>query len=209
MVRALAIVAVWIAGFAVPADAAVITFDDLRGPLNDFSDIPLVYGDIGELLDVQYRSVNPANGTTHDTHLDFWEDDYGDLRNVAFAPHNGFLGELSLVAAPGWEVELNGFDLAGWKNQDYSGQTVRLLDAAFNTLADYSPAHIEGDFVGARHVHVASGAVGNVIRIQFGPDWNVGIDNVDYSLRQVPEPASLALAGMGLLGLMYVRKRRT
>ena len=70
-----------------------------------------------------------------------------------------------------------------------------------------SPAHIEGDFVGARHVHFAPGVGGETIRIQVGPNWNVGIDNIDYTLHQVPEPASLTLVGMGLFGLLFVRER--
>jgi hypothetical protein len=209
MRRALALVAVSIAAFAVPANAAVITFDDLKVPADGFSVIPLWYGDVGELLDVQYRSVNPADGATHDTHLKVWGQHYGDLRNVAFAPHNNFLGELSLVAAPGWEIVLNGFDLGGWMNTDYEGQTVRLLDGAFNTIVDYSPVHIEGDFVGPRHVHFAPGVAGQTIRIQYGPNWNVGLDNIDYSLHQVPEPASLTLVSIGLLGSLFVRRRRT
>ena len=99
---------------------------------------------------------------------------------MAFGVNNGQLGEVSLVPEPGYTVILNSFDLGGYPLTDVSGQTVRVLDANDVVLVDFSPQLVEGD---AGHTHVvppqAIVAAGE-IKIQFGPNWYVAIDNVNF-----------------------------
>ncbi|MCX5662821.1 MAG: PEP-CTERM sorting domain-containing protein [Planctomycetota bacterium] len=47
------------------------------------------------------------------------------------------------------------------------------------------------------------------ISIVWGPDWNTGVDNITFEAdkRNVPEPASFGLMGLGAAGLLLRRRR--
>ena len=52
--------------------------------------------------------------------------------------------------------------------------------------------------------------VEGVVRIQFGDNWNVGIDNIKFDQVQttvIPEPSALALISLGGVGLFSYRWR--
>lgn len=187
--------------------ASLLSFDGLSLPLS--GSIPGTYGD--NLLDtpniqIEYRTVNPITGATFADHLDFWPTDYGTLTDVAYPVSNGYLGEISLIPEAGYAVTLESFDLAGWRQTDQLNQTVRILDEGFNILLDYSPFTVEGDAGFSAFTPMITRA--GTLRIQFGPSWDTGIDNVRFSQSGVPVPTPALLPGLIGLGLSAWRKRQ-
>jgi hypothetical protein len=189
--------------------ASLITFDGLG--LSDYGDIPGTYGDNlpgTPNIQVEYRTFDLGTGATLYNNLDFWTTNYGDLQNIAFPVNNGSLGEISLIPDAGFSVTLNSFDLGGWFQTDQIDQTVRILDENFNILADYSPFNVEGD--NGRSSFSPNLTRNGRIRIQFGPSWNTGIDNISFAqggtATGVPTPA--LVPGLVGLGLSVWRKRK-
>ncbi|RYG24015.1 PEP-CTERM sorting domain-containing protein [bacterium] len=45
------------------------------------------------------------------------------------------------------------------------------------------------------------------ITIEWGSNWNIGIDNVSFAQQAVPEPATMAALGLGLAALARRRRR--
>jgi hypothetical protein len=174
------------------------------------------YGDSAG-LDVLYDNNIAdafARGTT-DARLFWWNTNYSDLLNVAYGQSGTATAEIYLDPAPGFEVELLSLDLGAWScSARNSPLTVNSGgDPPFTT----GPINVVGNgtCLPNSHDHYDFGGVGftsdTFIQILWGPDaFNVGIDNVVFDVRQltVPEPATLALLGAGLLGLSVLRRRR-
>ena len=109
--------------------------------------------------------------------------------------------------------------------QSYLGLLWGSVDS-YNTIAFYNGASLVGTFTGASVLANPSGDQGlngtryvNIISDAAGTDFNrivltssqfaFEVDNLAFSPTvPVPEPASIALLGMGLLGLGMVRRRR-
>jgi hypothetical protein len=186
---------------AAPAGATVLTFDGLQ--LANEGAVPATYGDavnphcnangccdaVGcygggngftPNVSVEYRTLNLATNATVLGYLKFWNADYGDLQNVAYAGTNDRLGEIALVPAPGYDVILNGFDLGGWPNDTITGQTVRMVDGNGNVIVDFSPADARGEMTHSGFAPAIPLRSSGTLRIQFGPNWRVGIDNVNF-----------------------------
>ncbi len=195
--------------------ATILTFD-IPG-LIDWQEIPGAYGDnVTSLYDglgyyeqgagwtpnitVDYRTFDLSDNSTRTDKLDYWSTGFGDLEDIAYSTAQGCMGEISLVPEAGWSVVLDGFDLGGYGDQP--DQTVRLVDENYQVLLDYSPIDIMG---GGHNAFAPSLTHAGTVRIQFGPSWNTGIDNVHFY--QVPEPATLALLGIGAVAAMCARRR--
>ena len=200
------------------ANATILTFSDLN--LNNFGDIPVKYGDnvnsfndgIGSYEEgngftpnviVEYRTVNATDGSTISNNLDYWNNQYGNLIDVAFPIQDGTLGEISLTPDTGYFVKLNSFDLAGYPGFTQPNQTVRILDKNFNILVDYSPFDITGN---GHNTFFPDILTSDIIRIQYGPSWNTGIDNINFDQQTVPEPPPIGsvpepstIIGLGIL----------
>lgn len=199
---------------APPAVATVLTFD--ANDVNQGDPLPAEYGDNVGCIDggdccdsagcyqigngptpnvsVEYRAIRAADGALLFHQLNYWDVDYGDLEDVAYAPEQGMLAEIALIPDPGFEVILNSFDLGAWPREDQYDQIVRVLDGNGNVLLDFSPVTVRGahpgtgedngDGEGPREhtwIRLAQPIVAeSALRIQFGPNWRIGIDNIDF-----------------------------
>ncbi len=200
-----------LAGASSLAHAGTIDFDNLS--LADWDVIPGTYGDHGAGGAGDARvgvSYSGSSGATN--HLLFWNNDYGDLSKVAFTPTNGTLARISFTADPGWLISSVSFELAGWPNVDLLAQTI---GAGIGPVtASFAPTTVQGDFATPpRHSGFGLGTAGaSTAYIEWGTDWNIGIDNISFDVIRdpaapVPEPGSLALLATAL-GLAAAGQRR-
>lgn len=193
---------------------AQVTLDFQNLSLLNYGIIPGDYGSnlTPNLAGISYRTFTAATGATLTNYLEFWNTGYGDLTKVAFASTNGYAAEVSITAATGYAVRLLSFDMAGWPSTDRVNSVMRLTDAGGNTLLNYAaagPVAIQGDGVGAQRSAFAPDLVAGTIRIQWGNDWNVGIDNVRFQIVPIPEPPIWALLAVGgPVGAWWLRRRR-
>ena len=208
----LGLVALGLAGAQADAQS-VINFDDLTA-LPDYGVIPGTYD--SRLATTPNISVayHTQGNPTYPDNLLFWHSDYGDLQNVAFAANQGYVAEVDLIPDPGYSVTLSSFDMAGWPHTDLTNSVFALEDATGTPYPGYNyasggPVTIIG---ATTHSHFTPGlTTTGEIRIVWGTDWNVGIDNISFSQAAsgVPEPGAYALLGsLGLTGAAFLRRRR-
>lgn len=214
---------VFLAGLlaATGANATILTFGDLG--LLDFQPIPQAYGDnvistndgVGSYLEgngftanvvTSYRTCDgPGDSCVSLNDILYWSSDFGDLIDVGMPNNDDEFGEVTFTADPGFAVVLQSFDLGGWPSLDKPGQQLRIYDGAYNLLQDLTPQFVEGN---AGHTTINLGLSSNVVRIQWGNDFDVGIDNINIDQTTVvAEPYTLALFGLGLAGLGFSRRR--
>ena len=204
---------------AETANATILTFQDLG--LSNGGIIPEMYGDnVNSLNDgigsyeegngftpnvvVDYRTVSVSNGSTISNNLRYWDSGYGDLADVGYASVNGALAEISLTPDAGYFVRLNSFDLAGFPGSTQPNQTVRILDKDFNILVDYSLFDVTGS---GSDMFSPDILASDTIRIQYGPSFNTGIDNINFDQQAVPEPLTILGAGTAIaFGTGFKRK---
>lgn len=194
----------------------VLDFDALT--LIDYAAVPTTYGDglDPHIPDVQYRTFIVGTDVTINSFVEFWNSDYGDLSKVVYPEQNGYAAEITFVPAPGYGVRLLSFDMAGYSHVDRTNATLRILDAAGNVVLDFVATvggGVQGDGIGPQHSTFTPNLfVAGALRLQWGDDWNIGVDNIAFESvsLSVPEPAAVALLGGGLACLAagaLVRRR--
>lgn len=180
------------AAFALPniSSASVVNFEDTSGFFqtpSSFTDQGLVFNSDGYQYIINGVGPNSNNGTQ------YLVDGYGTG-----------LGTTTITAVGGAAFSLNQFDIGlsyyAGTNENVTvvgnlvgggsvSQTISLTDA-FQTIT------LTG-FNNLTSVIVPS--------LSFG---YIAFDNIVYNANQVPEPASLAIFGLGLAGLASLRRRK-
>lgn len=240
-IRTIGVLGVLLLGY-MPAGATQLLFEQIRSGgvvYSAFNDgvVPQDYGDrvTGLAQNVSggiFTYGNLGEGFTpnveivygpHPESASVWWDTFGDLSHVLWnnvrAPF-----QITLVADPGYLVQLHGFDLAGWPNYDYTIGGIEILDGAGNLLFSQTNAHVEGDFDGPRHSHFQFDelrASTLLIHIDatnlYSYYLNIGFDNLRFSQLEAgpspapeltPEPKSAVLLFVSLLAVKFCRRQK-
>lgn len=191
----------------------VLDFDDLT--LANYDPIPATYGDnlVAHVTDIQYRTLQAGDFSLYEGHVEFWNNDYGDLTKVAYPSANGMVAEITIVPAEGYGVKIVSFDMAGYSHQDRTNTVMRVLDAGGSVVHDFAAAGgvaIQGDGLGPQHsTFTPNLSVAGAVRLQWGTDWDIGLDNLKFEavpLAAIPEPATWALLALGAVGILRWRR---
>jgi len=203
--------------------ATILTFD-FTPPLAGNAPIPQGYGDnvtatvMGPFgygagngftpnITVSYHTLN-ADGSEKYPDTFFWPNQYASLVDFMISrsePDDIGYGEVTFTASSGFVV-LNSFQMAAFDGVNTPDHRIRILDGNDVPLWDVSPFN----FTVGQVVTFTPNVGGTTLKLQFGNNWFVGIDNINFDEtgQLIPEPASLLLAGLGLAGLGLLRRRR-
>jgi len=161
-----------------------------------------------------------------------WRYNYGDLDRVLY---QGSISQpiginydyllVDLIADPGFEAVLYGFDLGGWNETDYQINSVSVYDAQFNGFfpADNRVFHDANTTIAGNGPSHSAYSFGTPIRgnwISILIDANnlgdtsqfIGIDNIRFGQEvdttpDVPEPGTVSMLLLAGCGLWIMRRR--
>lgn len=206
-------------GGVVPGDYG----DNVTGALMAVPGGFFTYGEAGEgfthnvSVDLYTSLATPTNSRVR-----LWQTGYGDLVNVVLTEGPGTAGSpllyVRFVAEPGYEVDLYGFDLAGF-GVDYTIAGVSVLAGA-ESLYSSTNVLVEGDASGAARTTFAFTAplsapelllTIDLSNLSAGIQDNIGLDNVRFGQTPppiVPEPGTAVLVFVGLAHAAALRRGR-
>ena len=197
-------------------NASILTFDGLSGYV--YQPINQNYGDSITSTNDSYGQYSEGNGfTPHinvayntvggNAYLEAWDNDYGNLVNIAYADYDGGTAEILFTPDYSYEVTINSFDMAGWNHADKTANLIEIINGEGTTVWSASSLFVAGD-VG--HSAFSPAITGSNLTIRWGNDWNIGIDNINFdeSSTPVPIPTTILLLGSGLAWIAGTRIRR-
>ncbi|MHB0955240.1 MAG: PEP-CTERM sorting domain-containing protein [Pirellulaceae bacterium] len=173
------------------------------------------------IANISYRLLSDFDGSQLTPFLRFWKTGYGSLTNVVYGsedvgnpipPHTGFeVAEIRIEASAGYLLSVNSFDLAAFDVGEPS--EVRIFDGDFNLLILEPFVITEVDSDEFTHIvpdYSVADPFASAIVIQWQNAFDVAIDNIDFSTRVVPEPATIVgwMLGLSAMGFIAYRRRR-
>jgi hypothetical protein len=191
-----------------PDPAVCSTTDDGLGAptvCGNWAFLSQSYGDVAGVVDVTYSAPRQPGRS-----LEWWSTAYNNLWGVAFAPGSDADSQARielLPTQPGDGVTLTGFDLGAYPNNTLNTTVNIFAVGGGPALFSYS-GPVGNGAVSATHFAVnVSSATGLWIEWQDSA-YNVGIDNIEYTVAAIPEPASYALFAFGLAAVCALRRAR-
>lgn len=190
------------------ATAGVIDFSVLQ-PRGNYAAV--VDGDADAAdLQLKYRTLNP-DFSQYSTRVSFWNAGYSDLPSALFSDYDGAIQEITLVPVGFSTVTLNSFLLGSFFDGPARTATVfRVTDGLGNILWSSEPQNYAAN-PKAKLINVGVSAAS--LKILMGTDWNMGINNINYTssdgqMGGVPEPTTMALVGGALAAAIFLRRRK-
>jgi PEP-CTERM motif len=163
------------------------------------------YGDVPGVSDISYSAPRASTPSS----LYWWASNYNNLYGVAFAPgsDSNSLARIEIKAVKtGDRVTLNSFDLGAYSNSTLN-TTVNVYAIGSSTPL-YSFSGAVGNGAVSATTFSPNITVAGGLWIEFKDSaFNVGIDNINYSVSAVPEPAAALLMMAGVAGLLAQRRR--
>jgi hypothetical protein len=206
---------------AAESAGTVLTFNQTVPPAGDSVEINQDYGDRVFSGMNAVGLYGTAGGDTPNILVsyegdasndpDYWTEGYGDLEHpIAFQEgENRF--DIVLTADPGFLVTLHSFKLAGYAGTGAGLDSLRILSSTGVPLlsqdAVFPPAggHLSYPVTPLTDIALT------IRQLKTGGDINlIGIDDIEFSQRVIPEPAAFPLlATAPLAGLLARQRRRT
>lgn len=174
------------------------------------------YGDRVSVFGPGYGS---AGGATPNITLDFvpsngqafgvYTAGYATLQNALGHRNFDVPGQVRFTPDPGWDVVLQGFDIAGWTQSSFANSRIRIVDGSGTMRYDSGLFTFGPNTV----LHLPSAPIrsSGPLTLFVNDFGDLGIDNVVFSqVSSVPEapPLALLLAGLGVLGMVRARPGR-
>ncbi|MFG6415266.1 PEP-CTERM sorting domain-containing protein [Roseateles sp. DC23W] len=200
---------------ASPAFAATITFPTVScsssasgvGTLvtcANGSFVNQAHGDVAGQLDVSYLDVDSTNGDS----LRWWGTGYNTLPSALWASGsdaNSF-ARITLTPASGMAITLDTLDLGAYATNT---RTTNLRVFSLGSAVMFSHAGDVGTSGGPSTFFPSISSTTGVVIEWENSAYNVGINNISYTLAPVPEPRSYALllGGLAAVGLLARRRR--
>jgi hypothetical protein len=164
------------------------------------------YGDVAGVSDITYSSPRIATPQS----LLWWASAYNNLYGVAWSSGSDANSQARIeikAAQPGQAVTISRFDLGA-----YAFSTVR-TNVNIYAIGGTTPLFSFNDSVGNSNVSATTITPNITVAGGLWIEWadsayNVGIDNIQYSVSAVPEPASALLMLTGVAGMLAARRRK-
>lgn len=134
---------------------------------------------------------------------------YATLQNALGHNNYDVPGQVRFTPDAGWDVVLQGFDIAGWSQASHANSRIRIVDGDGTTRDDSGLFSFGPNTV----LHLAPAPIRSrgPLTLFVNDFGDLGLDNVVFSqVASVPEapPLALLLAGLGMLGLVHTRRAR-
>jgi len=178
------------------------------GPCGNGAQVSQDAGDVAGVVDVIFDAKRDT-GPPQEAFL-FWDSGFVGTNGVAYTVGGG-VARISLVPADGYQVTLNSLD---WTL--FSGSGVRQFDVSVRdegenllwTSFDLGIGNLSSTLVNidASDLGLLSSSGALHLDIVGDPLGNVGVDNINFTVSQVPLPAAAWLFGSALLGLGWMRR---
>ncbi len=193
---------------AAHAHSYTMTFDQAAAcapaVCGNGSSISQTYGDVAGVADISFTDVNNPQRS-----LRWWDASYSNLQGVVWADGGdaNSHGRIEIKSLNGGAVTLNRMDFGAWPITQRGTTIVVTAIGGGAPLFSFAGTIGTGGLLNSFSPNVTST---NGLWIEWSNSaFNVGIDNVNFSVSAVPEPESYALllAGLGLIGVIQRRKR--